>query len=62
MAESTKQSKSEILQIRITEEMGRGLDDMRRVHPDIPTRVEMGRICMQEAIDRFNAKMKREGK
>lgn len=49
------------LQVRISGDILTGLDELRRDHPDIPTRAGMARILMETAIEKHRAKKAKEG-
>lgn len=51
---------NEVLQIRCTDDVMTGLDELRREHPDIPTRAGMARILIEASIEKHRAKKARE--
>lgn len=54
--------KTETLQVRCSEDMFRGLDELRREHPDLPTRAGMARIVLETAIEKHRAKATKGGR
>ena len=57
---SEKSKKDETLQVRCTEDVLIGLDELRRDHADIPTRAGMARIIIETAIEKHRAKKAKE--
>lgn len=53
--------KHETLQVRCSVDLLKGLDDLRREHPDLPTRATMARIVLENAIERQRAKEAKRG-
>lgn len=39
-----------IVQLRLQPETATGLDDLRRAHPEIPSRAEMVRLLVEDAV------------
>jgi hypothetical protein len=56
-----KMTKSETLQVRVEPEMIDRLNAQRRLADDPPSRAQMARILMEEALDAREAKAKRKG-
>lgn len=46
-----RNNKSGNLQVRCTPELIQGLDDLRRVESDLPSRAEMARRLIERALD-----------
>ena len=54
-----KEALGQMLQVRINDELMQGLDDLRRLEADVPTRPEMARRLIERAVAVLRKKEKR---